>query len=69
MTDRIVTVSRNEAPEDLSDNHVWITVKEKALTANYIMSAIRMRPDKLVISSELFGLFRIVVNAAAFNEK
>ena len=62
MADKIVTVSQNEAPKDLPNNHVWITVRERALTANYIMSAIRMLPDKLVISSELFGLFRVVAN-------
>lgn len=62
MEDRIVTVSRNMPPIDLPDNHIWIFVKERELTANYIVSAIRMRPDKLIISSELFGLFRIVVN-------
>jgi len=62
MADRIVTVSQNEAPKDLPDNHVWITVKERALAAYYIESAIRMQPDKLVISSELFGLFRVIAN-------
>ena len=67
--ERIVTVSRNLPPEDLPENHMWIFVKERELTANYIAAAIRMRPDKLVISSELFGLFRIVVNNAAFNER
>ena len=66
MEERIVTVSRYSPPEDLPENHIWIFVKERELTANYIASAIRMRPDKLVISSELFGLFRIVASAAAY---
>jgi len=67
MADRIVIVSRNEAPKNLPSNHVWVCVKERELTANYIASAIRMQPDKLVISSELFGLFRIVASAAAYD--
>ena len=57
--ERIVTVSRNSKPDDYPDNNVWIFVKERERVAEYITSAIRMRPDKLVISSELFGLFKI----------
>ena len=59
MEERIITLSRFEEPKDLPNNHVWIFVKEREKTADYIKAAIRMKPTKLVISSELFGLFQV----------
>ena len=59
MEERIVTLSRFQKPDDYPEDSVWIFVKEREKTAEYIKAAIRMSPTKLVISHELFGLFQI----------
>ena len=58
--ERTVTLSRCEKPNNYPEDQVWIFVKERERTKDYIEAAIRMRPDKLIISSELFGLFQVI---------
>lgn len=58
--ERTVTLSRFTKPDNYPEDQVWIFVKERERTKDYISAAIRMRPDKLIISSELFGFFQVI---------
>ena len=58
---RGVCVSCHEEPEDWLDykDGVWIQAGKDVSVQDAIKTAIRMRPNELVITSDCFGLFKI----------
>ena len=56
---RVIMITTEKKPPEIGDNNVWIQVSDKQKTADFIKAAIRMQADKIVISKELFGFFKI----------